>query len=405
MIRISRALASVRPSATILITQKARELRAAGRDIISLSVGEPDFETPDNIKAAAIAAIGRGETRYTPVSGIVPLREAIIAKFRRDNALNYDISQVTVGTGGKQIIYNALLATLDPGDEVIVPAPYWVSYPDMIRLCGATPVIIDTSIESQFKLLPEQLERAITPNTRWLILNSPSNPTGSAYSFAELKALTDILLRHPQVLVLSDDIYEHLVFDGFEFATPAQVEPALTDRVLTVNGVSKSYAMTGWRLGYGAGPKALIAAMDVVQGQQTSGTCSITQWAAVEALDGPQDHLAVFRDAFAVRRDIAVAMLNDAPLLSCAKPQGAFYVYPSCREAIGRFTQQGKRIDNDEDFVTELLMAENVACVHGGAFGAGPNFRISYACSQDTLREACTRIQRFCASLSERAPS
>jgi len=399
VVSLSSSLSRIRPSATIAITQKARDLTAAGRDVISLSVGEPDFDTPINVRAAAIAAIDRGETRYTPVSGIVPLREAIVRKFRRENGLDYDTSQIIVSTGGKHVIYNALLATVEAGDEVIIPAPYWVSYPDMVRLCGGTPIILETLQGQGFKLQPEALERAITPKTKWLILNSPSNPTGAAYNFSELKAITEVLLRYPQVMVLTDDIYEHLVYDDFEFVTPAQVEPELRDRVLTVNGVSKAYAMTGWRIGYAAGPRRLIAAMDIVQGQQTSGACSIAQWAAVEALDGPQDHLVAFRGAFAERRDLAVAMLNQAEHLSCSTPEGAFYVYPSCKQSIGLTAPSGKVIENDEDFVMELMATEGVAAVHGGAFGSGPNFRISYACSTETLRDACERIQRFCAAL------
>jgi aspartate aminotransferase len=396
---LSDALSRIKPSATIVITQKARDLKAQGRDVISLSVGEPDFDTPDNIKDAAMAAIRRGETKYTPVSGIVPLREAIARKFKRENGLDYKPSQTIVGTGGKQVIYNALLATLNPGDEVIIPAPYWVSYPEMVGLCGGTPVFVDCTMEHNFKLQPEPLERAITPKTKWLLLNSPSNPTGAAYTREEMKALTDVLMRHPHVWVLTDDMYEHLTYGDFEFVTPAQVEPGLYDRTLTMNGVSKAYAMTGWRIGYAAGPEHLIKAMDFVQGQQTSGACSIAQWAAVEALEGSQDHLPRFRKAFEERRDLVVSMLNQSKYLKCPMPEGAFYVYPSCAEAIGKTAPSGKVLETDEDFVSELLESEGVAAVHGSAFGLGPNFRISYATSNAALEDACNRIQRFCGSL------
>ncbi|WP_349370453.1 pyridoxal phosphate-dependent aminotransferase [Salinarimonas sp.] len=397
---LSDALSRIKPSATIVITQKARDLRAAGRDVISLSVGEPDFDTPENIKEAAIAAIRRGETKYPPVSGIPQLREAIARKFARENGLSYEPKQTIVGTGGKQVIYNAFLATLNPGDEVVIPRPYWVSYPEMVALCGGTPVFVDTTLEQAFKLQPADLEAAITKNTKWVLLNSPSNPSGAAYSRAEMKALTDVLTKHPHVWVLTDDMYEHLVYGDFEFVTPAQVEPGLYERTLTMNGVSKSYAMTGWRIGYAAGPEQLIKAMDFVQGQQTSGAATISQWAAVEALDGPQDHLAQFRKAFEARRDLVVGMLNQTSLLECPVPEGAFYVYPSCRKAIGLKTPAGKVIETDEDFVTGLLEAEGVAAVHGSAFGLGPNFRISYATSNALLEDACNRIQRFCNSLS-----
>lgn len=396
---LADALSRIKPSATIVITQKARDLRAAGRDVISLSVGEPDFDTPENVKEAAIAAIRRGETKYPPVSGIPQLREAIAKKFARENGLTYKPSQTIVSTGGKQVIYNALLATLNPGDEVIVPRPYWVSYPEMVALCGGTPVFVDTTIENAFKLQAADLEAAITPKTKWIILNSPSNPSGAAYARAEMKAITDVLMRHPHVWVLTDDMYEHLVYGDFEFVTPAQVEPGLYERTLTMNGVSKAYAMTGWRIGYAAGPEHLIKAMDFVQGQQTSGASTISQWAAVEALDGPQDHLATFRTAFAKRRDLVVSMLNQTSLLECPVPEGAFYVYPSCAKAIGRKTPSGRLIETDEDFVSELLEAEGVAAVHGSAFGLGPNLRISYATSDEKLEDACSRIQRFCNSL------
>jgi aspartate aminotransferase len=396
---LADALSRVKPSATIMMTQKARDLKAQGRDVISLSVGEPDFDTPEHIKQAAVEAIARGETKYPPVSGIVPLREAIARKFKRENGLDYKPSQTIVGTGGKQVIYNALLATLNPGDEVVIPRPYWVSYPEMVGLCGGTPVFAETTMETNFKLQPEELERAITPKTKWVILNSPSNPSGAAYSHAEMKALTDVLVRHPHVWVLTDDMYEHLVYGDFTFVTPAQVEPALYERTLTMNGVSKSYAMTGWRIGYAAGPEQLIKAMDFVQGQQTSGAATISQWAAVAALDGPQDHLAQFRAAFQTRRDLVVSMLNQTNGLRCPTPEGAFYVYPSCAELIGKRTPAGKVIETDEDFVLGLLEAEGVAAVHGSAFGLGPNLRISYATSNQLLEEAGHRIQRFCGSL------
>jgi len=396
---LADALSRIKPSATITLTQKARDLKAEGRDVISLSVGEPDFDTPENIKRAAIAAIERGETKYTPVPGIPQLREAIVAKFKRENGLDYKPSQTIVSTGGKHVIYNALVATLNPGDEVVIPAPYWVSYPEMVVINGGKPVFAQTKLEHNFKLQPEELERVITKKTKWVILNSPSNPSGAAYTFDEMKALTDVLLRHPHVWVLTDDMYEHLVYGDFTFVTPAQVEPALYERTLTMNGVSKAYAMTGWRIGYAAGPEQLIKAMELVQGQQTSGACSIAQWAAVEALTGPQDHLPRFRKAFEERRDLVVSMLNQAKGLSCRTPEGAFYVYPSCAELIGKTAPSGKKIETDEDFVMELLATEGVAAVHGSSFGLGPNIRISYATSNEKLIDACERIQRFCASL------
>src|SRR6195952_1293324 len=396
---LSDALSRVKPSATIAMTQKARELKAQGMEVISLSVGEPDFDTPQHIKDAAIEAIRRGETKYTPVSGIVPLREAIAKKFKRENGLDYKSSQTIVGTGGKQVLYNAFLASLNPGDEVVIPAPFWVSYPDMVLLNGGTPVIVQTSEAHGFKLRAEDLDRAITPKTKWVLLNSPSNPSGAAYTRDEMKALTDVIVRHPDVWVLTDDIYEHLVYGDFEFCTPAQVEPNLMERTLTMNGVSKSYAMTGWRIGYAAGPEKLIKAMDMLQGQQTSGACTIAQWAAVEALTGPQDFIPRSRKAFEERRDLVVSMLGQAKYLTCPKPEGAFYVYPSCAELIGRTAPSGKVIESDEDFVTELLEAEGVAAVHGSAFGTGPNFRISYATSNELLEEACSKIQRFTAGL------
>ena len=396
---LADALNRVKPSATIAVTQKARELKAQGREIISLSVGEPDFDTPDNIKAAAIEAIRRGETKYTPVSGIQPLREAIAAKFKRENGLDYKASQTIVCTGGKQVLYNAFVSTLNPGDEVIIPAPYWVSYPDMVLLCGGTPVFVDTTIETGFKLQAADLDRAITPRTKWVVLNAPSYPSGAAYTRDELKAVTDVLMRHPHVWVLTDDMYEHLTFGDFVFTTPAQVEPNLWERTLTMNGVSKAYAMTGWRIGYAGGPDQLIKAMDMVQGQQTSGACSIAQWAAVEALNGPQDFIQVSRKAFEERRDLVVSMLNQAKGIECPMPEGAFYVYPSIKTLIGKTAPSGKVIATDEDFVTELLETEGIAAVHGTAFGLGPNFRISYATSNKNLEDACGKIQRFTAAL------
>ncbi len=392
-------LSRVQPSATIAVSQKARELKAQGRDVISLGAGEPDFDTPDNIKKAAKDAIDRGETKYTPVAGIIELREAIAAKFERENGLTYSSNQIIVGTGGKQILFNAFMATLNPGDEVIIPRPYWVSYPDMVLLCQGEPRFVETTLDTEFKLTAEALEAAITPKTKWFIFNSPSNPSGAAYSRDELKALTDVLLRHPHVWILTDDMYEHLVYGDFEFCTPAQVEPELYDRTLTMNGLSKAYAMTGWRLGYAGGPLELINAMNLVQGQQTSGTSSITQWAAVEALNGPQDFIAIRRKAFEERRDLVVSMLNQASGIECPKPDGAFYVFPSCEQLIGKSTSSGKVIETDEDFVTALLEEEGVAVVHGSAFGLGPNFRISYAESIEQLTESCQRIQRFCATL------
>jgi len=396
---LADALSRVKPSATIAVSQKKRELQAQGLTVIGLEMGEPDFDTPENVKQAAIDAIRRGETKYTPVAGIKPLREAIAAKFKRENNLDYDWTQTIVGTGGKHILFNALMATINPGDEVIIPSPYWVSYPEMVALCGGTPVFAQTKIEHGFKLQPDVLEVAITPKTKWLILNSPSNPSGAAYTGDELKAIADVLLKHPHVWVLTDDMYEHLIYGDFKFHTIAEVEPNLYDRTLTMNGVSKAYAMTGWRIGYAAGPIELIKAMDKIQSQQTSGTCSIAQWAAVEALNGPQDFVAKNKAIFQSRRDLVVSMLNQAAGIKCPTPEGAFYVYPSCEGLIGKKTPSGKVIETDEDFVTELLMTEHVAVVHGSAFGLGPNFRISYATSEDLLEEACRRIQRFAASL------
>jgi aspartate aminotransferase len=396
---ISDSLNRIQPSATISISNKAMALKAEGRDIIGLSAGEPDFDTPDNIKEAAITAIRKGYTKYTNVDGIPELKKAIAAKFKRENGLDYKASQVSVGTGGKQILFNALLATVNPGDEVVIPAPYWVSYPDIVMLAGGKPVFVETTIEHGFKLQPEQLERAITPKTKWFVFNSPSNPSGAAYSKAELRKVTDVLMRHPHVWVLTDDMYEHLVYDDFVFTTPAQVEPGLYERTLTMNGVSKAYCMTGWRIGYGAGPEPLIKAMSKLQSQSTSNPSSIAQWAAVEALNGPQDFIPANNKVFKERRDLVVSMLNQAKGLSCPTPEGAFYVYPSCKDAIGKKAPSGNVIKTDEDFVTELLAAEGVAAVHGAAFGTSPFFRISYATATEVLEDACRRIQRFCGNL------
>ena len=393
-------LARVKPSATIAVTQKARELKASGRDVIGLGAGEPDFDTPDNVKEAAIAAIRRGETKYPPVSGIAPLREAIAKKFKRENNLDYRPEQTIVGTGGKQILFNAFMATLNPGDEVVIPKPYWVSYPEMVAICGGTSVYAETSIDNGFKLTAAALDKAISPKTKWLVMNSPSNPSGAAYSESELKALAAVLMKHSHVWVLTDDMYEHLTYGDFVFKTIAEVEPALYPRTLTMNGVSKAYAMTGWRIGYAAGPVELIKAMDMIQGQQTSGACTIAQWASVEALNGPQDFVHKNKAIFQGRRDLVVSMLNQARGISCPSPEGAFYVYPSCAALIGKKTASGKVIDNDEGFVSALLEQEGVAVVHGSAFGLGPNFRISYATSEALLEEACSRIQRFTASLT-----
>jgi len=396
---LSDSLSRIKPSATIAATQKARDLKAAGVDVIGLGAGEPDFDTPDNIKEAAIAAIRRGETKYTAVDGIPELKAAIAAKFKRENGLDYKPAQCFVAPGGKPIIYNAMMATLNPGDEVIIPAPYWVSYPDIVLLAGGTPVFAEAGMATGFKLQPEALEKAITPKTKWLIFNSPSNPTGAAYTWDELKKLTDVLVRHPHVWVLTDDMYEHLTYDGFKFATPAEVEPKLYDRTLTMNGVSKAYSMTGWRIGYCAGPIELIKAMTTIQSQSTSNPTSISQWAAVEALNGPQDFIAERAQSFKERRDLVVSMLNQAKGIKCPTPEGAFYVYPSCEGCLGKTTPKGKLISTDQDFVEALLEEEGVAVVHGAAFGLAPFFRISYATSTENLVKACERIQRFCGNL------
>lgn len=395
----SDALSRIKPSPTMAATQAARDLKAAGRDIISLGAGEPDFDTPNFVKEAAVNAIRDGKTKYTAVDGIAELKQAIVAKFKRDNGLDYDTTQITVAPGGKAVLYNALVATMNPGDEVIIPAPYWVSYPDMVLLTGGKPITVAAGAESNFKLTPEALEKAITPKTKWFIFNSPSNPTGAAYTREELKALTDVLLKHPHVWVMSDDMYEHIVYDNFEFTTPAQVEPKLYDRTLTVNGASKAYAMTGWRIGFAGGPLPLIKAMAKVMSQSTSNACSISQYASVAALNGDQSFLAARNDAFKTRRDLVVEMLNDAPGIACACPEGAFYVYPSCAGTIGKKTPEGVIIDSDETFTSELLNAEGVAAVFGAAFGLSPFFRVSYAAATEELRDACTRIQRFTASL------
>ena len=400
---VADRLNRIKPSPTIAVTNKAKELKAAGQDVIGLGAGEPDFDTPEFIKDAARTAMQNGETKYTAVDGTPILKDAIIAKFKRDNDLDYARDQITVGTGGKQVLYNALMASVNPGDEVIIPAPYWVSYPDMVLLAEGTPVTIECAKEDNFKLTPEKLEAAITPKTKWLIFNSPSNPTGGAYSRAELKALTDVLVRHPHVYIMSDDMYEHLVYDDFDFTTPAQVEPSLYERTLTCNGVSKAYAMTGWRIGYAGGPKELIKAMAKIQSQSTSNPCSISQAAAIEALNGDQSFLAERNAVFKERRDMVVDMLNAADGIECLKPEGAFYVYPSCAGVIGKTTADGKTIKSDEDFVTYLLESQGVACVQGAAFGLSPYFRISYATSTENLKEACARIQKACTALNGNA--
>ncbi len=397
---IAARLSRIKPSPTIAVTQKARDLKAAGRDVIGLGAGEPDFDTPDNIKEAAIAAIRRGETKYTAVDGTPELKAAIAEKFRRENGLDYEPSQITVGTGAKQVLYNAMVATLDPGDAVVIPAPFWVSYPDIAILAEGTPVAVPCSENNRFKLRPEDLEAAITPRSKWVILNSPSNPSGAAYSRDEMRAITDVIRAHEHVWVMTDDIYEHLVYDGFEFVTPAQVEPALYDRTLTVNGVSKAYCMTGWRIGFAGGPAELIKAMAKVQSQSTTNPSSISQAAAVEALSGPRDFIAAHNAVFKTRRDLMVEQLNACPGLTCQRPEGAFYVYPSCAGAIGKTTPDGRTIKTDGDFVSYLLDAEGVATVQGAAFGLSPYFRISYATATEALEEACRRIRRACEALT-----
>ncbi len=400
MTTVSDALKRIKPSATLAASAKARALKAAGRNVIALSAGEPDFDTPDNIKAAAIKAIREGKTKYTDVDGIPELKEAIVAKFKRENGLEYKRTQINVSPGGKSVIFNAFLATLNPGDEVVIPTPYWVSYPDMAMLCGATPVFVDTKLETGFKVDPATLAKAITPHTKWVMLNSPSNPSGAAYTADELKALAAVLVDFPHVHVFVDDIYEHLTYGDFKFSTIAQVEPRLFERTLTMNGVSKAYSMTGWRIGYAGGPEWLIKAMAAVMSQSTSNPSSIAQWAAVEALNGTQDFIPKNQKLFQERRDLVVSMLNQAQGLKCPTPEGAFYVYPSCAGLIGKKSAKGVVIDNDETFATELLEAEGIAVVHGSAFGLAPHFRISYATSNAELEDACARIQRFCASLT-----
>jgi aspartate aminotransferase len=397
---IADQIMRIKPSATIAVTDKARALKAAGRDVIGLGAGEPDFDTPENIKEAAIKAIRDGKAaKYTAVDGIAELKTAVAKKFKRENGLDYKPSEIIIGTGGKQVLYNALIATLNPGDEVIIPAPYWVSYPDMVLLAGGTPVEVVTTMKSGYKMQPEDLERAITPKTKWIIFNSPSNPTGAAYTKDELKAVTDVLVRHPHVHVMSDDMYEHLVYDNFKFYSPAQLEPRLYPRTLTVNGVSKAYCMTGWRIGYAGGPEQLIKTMAMIQSQSTSNPTAVAQWAAVEALNGPQDFIPKHNKIFKERRDLCVSMLNQANGIQCPKPEGAFYVYPSCAGTMGKTAPSGKKLATDEDFVTELLETEGVAVVQGTPFGVGPAFRISYATATPALEEACTRIQRFCGNL------
>ena len=396
---LADSLARVQPSATIAVTTKANELKAAGRDVIGLGAGEPDFDTPQHIKDAAIAAMNAGKTKYTAVDGIPELKKAIAAKFLRENNIPYEASQIHVSNGGKQVLYNALVATLNPGDEVVVPAPYWVSYPDMVLLCGGEPVVVEASLETGFKITAEQLEAAITPKTKWLIFNSPSNPSGAGYSAEELKPLTDVLMKHPHVWIMTDDMYEHIAYPPFKFATIAEVEPGLIDRTLTVNGFSKAYSMTGWRMGYAGGPQQLIKAMAKVQSQSTSNPSSISQWASIAALEGPQDYITESREAFQRRRDLVCSMLNQAKGIECPVPEGAVYVYPSVAGCIGKKTPEGVVIENDEVFVTQLLESEGVAVVHGAAFGLSPNFRASYATSDEALEEACTRIQRFCGNL------
>ncbi len=396
---LAARLSRVKPSATIAISAKANALKAQGKNIIALSFGEPDFDTPDNIKEAAIKAIRSGDTKYTAVDGTAKLKEAIVAKFKRENGLNYTTKQVTVGTGGKQVLYNAFMATLSAGDEVIIPAPYWVSYPDMVLLAEGTPVFVACTQETGFKMKAADLEKAITPKTKWVLLNSPSNPSGAAYTHAELKAITDVLVRHPHVWILTDDMYEHLVYDDFKFSTPAQIEPSLYNRTLTMNGVSKAYCMTGWRIGYAGGPEPLIKAMGDVQSQSTSNPCSISQAAAVEALNGTQDFIPKNNAVFKSRRDLVVKMLNQAQGLDCHTPEGAFYVYPSCAGLIGATTPTGQTLKNDEDVCGYLLESQGVAVVHGAAFGLSPHFRVSYAASTEVLEEACRRIQKACAEL------
>ena len=396
---IAERLNAIKPSPTIAVTQKARDLEKAGENVIGLGAGEPDFDTPSHIVQAAKDALDAGMTRYTGINGIPPLLEAISAKFERDNDLKYNVNQIHVSCGGKPVIFNAMMATINSGDEVIIPAPYWVSYPDIVLMFGGVPRIVDCPVENGFKITPDQLETAITSNTKWLILNSPSNPTGGAYSEEELKNLAAVLNKYPKVWVLTDDIYEHLVYDEFKFKTIAQVSPTLQNRTLTMNGMSKAYCMTGWRVGFAGGPEEIIKAMTKVQSQSITHTAAVSQAAAIAALNGPQDFIIENNTVFQERRNLVVSMLNQANGISCATPDGAFYVYPSVAGTIGKSTPQGKLIQNDEDFVTALLETEGVAAVHGQAFGLSPYFRISYATSTTLLEDACGRIQRFCASL------
>ena len=396
---LSEALDRIQPSATLMMTKLANELTAEGRDIIALAAGEPDFDTPDNVKDAAIQAIREGQTKYTSVDGTPALKQAIMAKFKRENGLDYKADQVLISSGGKHVLFNALMATVNPGDEVIIPAPYWVTYPDIVLLAGGTPVFIEAGPEAGFRITPEQLEAAITPRTKWLVFNSPSNPTGAAYAEEHLRPLCEVLMRHPQVWVLTDDMYEHLVYDDFRFTTVAEVEPRLYERTLTVNGVSKAYCMTGWRIGFAGGPAPLIKAMVKLQSQSTSNACSISQAASVEALNGPKDFIPAHNKVFKERRDLVVSMLNQATGIACPTPEGAFYVYPSCAGTLGKSMPDGTVIESDLDFATKLLEAEGVAVVHGEAFGLSPHFRISYATATEVLEDACQRIQRFCASL------
>ncbi|MDC3080380.1 MAG: pyridoxal phosphate-dependent aminotransferase [Pseudomonadota bacterium] len=397
---LASRLNRIQPSPTIAMSIKARELKAEGKDIIELAAGEPDFPTPSHIIEAAEEAMSRGETKYTDPDGTPALKQAVCDKFKRDNNLEYVTSQVTIGTGGKQVLYNALMATLNEGDEVIIPAPYWVSYPDMVLLAEGTPKIVECPLDKNFILQPEDLERAITPKTKWIILNSPSNPTGSGYTWDDMKKITDVLIRHPNIWVMTDDMYEHLVYDDFKFCTPAEVEPELYSRTLTVNGMSKAFCMTGWRIGYAAGPENLITAIRKIQSQSTSNPSSISQAASVAALNGPMDFLAKNNEVFKQRRDLVCSMLNQASGITCPTPDGAFYVYPSCAGLIGKKTPDGKVLKSDEDVVSYFLETEGIAAVHGAAFGLSPHFRISYATSTEALEDACQRIQRACTALS-----
>jgi aspartate aminotransferase len=395
----AESIGRIQPSQTIGISAKARALKAEGRDILIMSQGEPDFDTPENVKEAAIKAIRDGKTKYTDPDGMPELKDAVVAKFKRENNLTYKRSQITIGTGGKQVLFNALCATLNPGDEVVIPAPFWVSYADIVLFAGGTPVVIPTTENTGFKLQPGDLDRAITPRTKWIMFNSPSNPSGAGYSRTELKKLTDVLMKHPHVWMMTDDMYEHIAYDGFEFVTPAEIEPGLYERTLTVNGVSKAYCMTGWRIGYAGGPEPLIKAMGKLQSQSTSNPSTISQWASVEALNGTQSFIPKNAKIFQQRRDLVVSMLNQAKGLSCTTPEGAFYVYPSIKGTLGKTTEKGKKIGTDEDFVSALLEDEGVAVVHGEAFGMAPHFRLSYASSMESLEDACRRIQRFCGNL------